>query len=101
MTAYVIANVRSTEPSAGMAEYRRRVQGTLDPFKGRFVVRGGTVQGGTVRVEEGDWRPVHLSDIEFPDGELLRGWLESPAYQEILPLRTDNVDTDLVIVESS
>ncbi|MFI2612888.1 DUF1330 domain-containing protein [Kitasatospora sp. NPDC018619] len=96
MTAYVIANVRTAEPNEGMAEYRRRVQGTLDPFGGRFVVKGGKV-----RVEEGDWHPVHLSVIEFPDGDLLRGWLDSPAYREILPLRTDNVDTDLVIVESS
>jgi uncharacterized protein (DUF1330 family) len=95
MSAYVIANVRTTEESEGMTQYRNLVQATLDPFHGRFVIRGGKTH-----VEEGDWHPVHLSVIEFPDGDLARGWLDSPAYREIVSLRTDNVDTDLVLVEN-
>ena len=67
MTAIVIGNVRSLDESPGMAEYRRRVQGTMDPFQGRFLVRGGAVH-----VEEGDWHPVHLSVMEFPDEERVR-----------------------------
>ena len=35
--------------------------------------------------------PEHLSVVlKFPDMEALRGWYDSPEYQEILPLRTDN-----------
>ena len=38
---------------------------------------------------EGD--PEHLSVVlRFPDMAALRGWYDSPEYQKILPLRTDN-----------
>ncbi len=95
MPAYVLANIRTSSESPGLAEYRRRVQSTLDPFEGHFVIRGGKVE-----VVEGNWHPVHLSVIEFPDGERMRGWLDSAAYREVLPLRTDSVETDLVTVEN-
>ena len=38
---------------------------------------------------EGAW-PGHLIIIEFPDRERVHAWYESAAYQEILPLRTNN-----------
>ena len=37
--------------------------------------------------------------IEFPDGERMRAWYASPAYREILPLRTGNSESDVVFVE--
>jgi uncharacterized protein (DUF1330 family) len=95
MPAYVIANVVTAEENEDMAEYRRRVQATLDPYGGRFVIRGGQVE-----VHEGDWHPLHLSIIEFPGGKQVRDWLESPEYQAILPLRTNSVKTELVVVYS-
>jgi uncharacterized protein (DUF1330 family) len=95
MTAYVIANIQTLDTSDALAEYRRRVGPTLDKYGGRFAVRGGKIE-----VIEGDWTPVHLSLIEFDDGEQARAWLSSAEYQAILPLRTTSVKTDLVLVES-
>ena len=40
---------------------------------------------------EGVWEGAPIV-IEFPDYDYLRGWYDSPAYQEILPLRTENSD---------
>jgi uncharacterized protein (DUF1330 family) len=37
--------------------------------------------------------------IEFPDRERATAWYESPAYQEILPLRTRNAEGTAVIVD--
>ena len=75
----------------------RRVSETdrrdVDALRGRFLVHGGTVE-----VIEGTW-PGHLIVIEFPDGERMRAWYASPAYREILPLRTGNSESDVVFVE--
>lgn len=95
MPAYLIANVISApDGNEGMEEYRRRVGATLEPFDARFVVRGGTSEA-----VEGGWQPGHLSIIEFPSKDHFHRWYDSDAYQEILPLRTDNVRSELVIVE--
>ncbi|AEW95050.1 MULTISPECIES: DUF1330 domain-containing protein [Streptomycetaceae] len=94
MPAYVIANITTLSENPDLAEYRRRAQATMDPFEGRFVIRGGKVD-----VREGGWHPVHLSVLEFPTGKHARDWLESPGYREILPLRA-SVETELVIVEN-
>lgn len=93
MTAYIIGNIHTLDTSDALAEYRRRVGATLEGYGGRFAIRGGKID-----VIEGDWVPVHLSIMEFDDGEQAREWLNSAIYQEILPLRA-GVKMDLVIVE--
>ncbi len=37
--------------------------------------------------------------IEFPDLPTARAWYASPAYQEILRLRTDHIAGDVVLAE--
>ena len=37
--------------------------------------------------------------IVFPDADAARAWYDSPAYQEILPLRTRNSDGVTLIVD--
>jgi len=37
--------------------------------------------------------------IEFPDTEKARAWYDSPAYQEILLLRTDNIEGEAILVD--
>lgn len=71
-----------------IVEYLQRIDATLEPFGGRFIVE----------VWEGAW-PGHLIIIEFPDRERARSWYESSANQEILPLRTNNSEVDVVVAE--
>ncbi|BCJ58298.1 hypothetical protein Jiend_17200 [Micromonospora endophytica] len=47
---------------------------------------------------EGDW-PGSLVIIEFPDREQASAWYESPAYQEILPLRTQYISGSVIIFD--
>ena len=49
-------------------------------------------------VLEGEW-PGVLVVIGFPDLDAARAWYYSPAYQEILPLRTRNSDGVTLIVD--
>lgn len=93
MPAYAIAHLRDVQINDDVLEYIERIQSTLDPFGGRFVVHGATVE-----VREGPW-PGTIVVISFPDIEAARGWYDSPAYQEILHLRTDHIEGSAILVE--
>ena len=93
MPAYAVAHLREVAMGSPIVEYLQRIDATLEPFAGRFLVHGGEVE-----VLEGAW-PGHLIIIEFPDRERARAWYESSAYQEILPLRTNNSQGDVVFAD--
>jgi uncharacterized protein (DUF1330 family) len=93
MTAYAIAHMRQATMGPQIVEYLHRIDATLEPFGGRFLVHGGDVE-----VIENDW-PGHLIIIEFPDKQHAHGWYNSPAYQAILALRTDNSEADVVFAD--
>lgn len=93
MTAYALAHLRKAPLHPEVLEYMERIQATLDPFHGRFIVHGGTVD-----VREGSW-PGDVVIIEFPSMVEARGWYESDAYGEIKPLRTRHLVGDLILVE--
>ena len=42
--AYAIAHLHDPQVNADVLEYLERIQPTLDPFGGRFVVHGATVE---------------------------------------------------------
>ncbi|MGW7578133.1 DUF1330 domain-containing protein [Streptomyces sp. NPDC054765] len=92
MTAYAIAHLRPVAPHPEILDYIEKIQSTLDPFGGHFIVHGSQVE-----VREGDW-PGSVVVIAFPDLARARGWYDSPAYAEILPLRTRHVEGDAVLV---
>ena len=91
MPAYVIAgnNVADAET---MQEYARQVPATLEPFGGRFLVRGGQFE-----VMEGAWDTARVVVIEFPDLDHARGWYHSDAYQAIIQKRFDGARTDFFL----
>lgn len=93
MPAYGFAHLRNRRPHPDIIEYLDRIQATLDPFDGRFVIHGPPAE-----VLEGDW-PGSMVLIEFPDMDKARDWYHSPAYQEILSLRADHIDGDLLLIE--
>jgi uncharacterized protein (DUF1330 family) len=90
--AYAMAHLRTPTINEQVLEYIERIQDTLDPYQGRFLVHGAEVEE-----VEGPW-PGTVVVIEFPDVESARAWYRSPAYQAILPLRTDNIDGSAIIV---
>jgi uncharacterized protein (DUF1330 family) len=84
MTAYAIAHLRSVDLNDEIREYLRRIDDTLVPFDGRFLVHGSMPE-----VVDGDL-PGTVVIIAFPDQERAHAWYASPAYQAILPLRVRN-----------
>ena len=93
MPSYVIANV-SIEDPVRYEDYKRMVPGTLAPFGGRFIARGGQVD-----VLEGSWRPERLVILEFPSLERARAWWHSPEYAEARALRQATSTGTLLILE--
>jgi uncharacterized protein (DUF1330 family) len=73
--------MQTVEIGPAIVEYLQRIDATLAPFEGRFLVHGATPD-----VLEGEF-PGHLIVIAFPTREHAEGWYGSPAYGEILPLR--------------
>ncbi|WP_406101483.1 DUF1330 domain-containing protein [Streptomyces sp. NBC_01003] len=93
MPAYGFAHLRSRRHHADIIEYLERIQATLDPFEGRFIIHGPPAE-----VVEGSW-PGSMVLIEFPGLAEARAWYNSPPYQDILRLRTDHIEGDLLLIE--
>ncbi|MER7761689.1 DUF1330 domain-containing protein [Streptomyces sp. NPDC097619] len=93
MTAYAIGLIRPETMNEDILRYIEGIQATMDPFGGRFLVHGTEVE-----VLEGPF-PGTVVMIAFPDIEQARAWYASPAYQELLPLRTDHIPGEIILVE--
>ena len=93
MAAYVITVIEVNDP-AGFARYRDMVVGTIDPFGGRYIARGGAIQ-----TLEGDWQPQRVVIAEFPSAEQARAWWDSPAYAAAKAQRQQSSRTEMIIVE--
>jgi uncharacterized protein (DUF1330 family) len=94
MSTYAIAHVRKANLGPPIVEYLQRIDATLEPFGGRFLVHGGKVQA-----VEGQWSG-DLVIIEFPDRGRASGWYDSAEYQAILPLRRDNTEGELIFIDT-
>lgn len=93
MTTYAIGNLRDVRMGPEIVAYLERIDETLRPFDGRFLVHGGPVE-----MLEGEWQGA-LVVIAFPNRENATGWYNSPDYRAILPLRTANASTDVILVD--
>jgi uncharacterized protein (DUF1330 family) len=93
MPSYAVAHMRQVTMGPAVVEYLQRIDATLAPFGGRFIVHGGKVE-----VLEGSW-PGHLIVIEFPDRGQASAWYNSGAYQEIVTLRTGNSESDVIMID--
>jgi len=93
MPAYVIADIEVHDPD-DYKEYAAQVQATLDPFGGRFLVRGGpstTLEGG--------WQPERIVVLQFPSAGHARGWYESADYVKVMKIRHRASTGRLILAE--
>ncbi len=93
MPAYVIVQ-ETVRDEATFARYRAQVLPTLEAYGAKFLVRGGAFE-----VLEGALDAERLVILEFPGIEQVKAWYYSEAYQQILPLRLESVDSTFVVVE--
>lgn len=89
MAAYLVANFKLTEP-AGYGAYVSAVLPTLEAHDAEILVADYESE-----VLEGEAGSVTVV-IKFVSDEALTAWYESPEYQKIIHLRTDNTEGILV-----
>jgi uncharacterized protein (DUF1330 family) len=95
MTAYVIADIEVLDAET-YREYVALVPASLEPFGGRFLVRGGEHE-----TLEGDWAPNRVIIVEFPSADHARRWHESDAYVAAMAIRQRSSTGSLVLVEGA
>lgn len=93
MAAYIIADVRVNDPVT-YEQYRRQVSATLEPYGGRFLVRGGAAQ-----TLEGGWEARRVVILEFESVERARAWYDSPEYVPLRRLRQSASEGRFILVE--
>jgi uncharacterized protein (DUF1330 family) len=93
---YFIYQTELTSDAASYAKnYVAHIPSTLEPFGGRFLVRGGKV----TRVE-GDAPLPRISIIEFDSLDKAQKWYNSPDYLKLIPVRQVVMKTNSFIAEN-
>jgi uncharacterized protein (DUF1330 family) len=93
MSAYAVAHLHDVVMNDDIIQYLDGIDATLAPFEGRFIVHGAPSE-----VREGQWRG-DLIIIEFPSLAKARAWYGSDAYRVILPLRTNNSQGAVILID--
>ena len=93
MASYAVALLNDVRMGPSIVEYLERIDATLAPYDGHFIVHGGEPE-----VLEGQ-SPGTLVVIEFPDRSSAAQWYASEPYQRILPLRTENSVSNAFLID--
>jgi len=93
MPAYIIVDVNVTDPSR-YEDYKKLTPGSLIPYQGKFIVRGGATE-----VLEGDWKPGRMVVVEFPTVERAKAWWSSDGYAPAKAIRQAASITRMILVE--
>ncbi len=94
MTAYVIANVKVSDPERYKG-YQALSPGAVSAAGGRFIARGGAVE-----VLEGNWQPGRLVILEFETMAAARAFYDSALYRQAREARAGATESfDMVCVE--
>ena len=93
MAAYIVVDVEITDPE-DYQTYARQTLATLEPYGGKFIVRGGNAE--TI---EGDWQPKRFVVIEFPGVEQAKAWYNSPEYSSIIGIRHRSANSRMILVQ--
>ena len=77
-------------------EYKKLAKPIAEKFGGVYRARGGAID----LVEDTLWTPTRVVIIEFPDAKSARAFVDSEEYAPVKPLRTENADCTLFILDA-
>ncbi len=93
MAAYISVDVKITDPQR-YEDYKKLTPGSLVPFDGKFIVRGGPTE-----TLEGDWNPGRIVVLEFPSAEKAKSWWSSNGYAPAKAIRQAASISRMILVE--
>jgi uncharacterized protein (DUF1330 family) len=76
------------------AEYAKRATEIEARYGGRALVAGEAVE-----VVDGDWPAQRTVVLEFPSIEHARAWYSDPDYRDLIPLRRDSTNSQVLLIE--
>jgi uncharacterized protein (DUF1330 family) len=93
--AYIVTEVDVTgDMTLYQRDYAAHAQGTVEPFGGHYLARGGRVAG-----TEGEPPRGRIVISEFPSFEQAKAWRYSEAYMKIVTVREREAKSRQFIVE--
>ena len=93
--AYIVTEVDVTgNTELYQCDYAQHAQGTVEPFGGHYLARGGRVLG-----TEGEPPKGRIVISEFPSFEDAKAWRYSDAYMKIVTVREREAKSRQFIVE--
>ncbi|MFT5261050.1 MAG: hypothetical protein ACI9J2_002068 [Saprospiraceae bacterium] len=96
MSAFLIVDTKINNAEI-YEEYKKTAKPIAEKFGGEYVARGGELD-----VRETDlWTPTRIVIIQFPDMQSAQAFVDSEEYAPVKPLRHDNADCTLFIVDGS
>ncbi|MDE2236135.1 MAG: DUF1330 domain-containing protein [Gammaproteobacteria bacterium] len=94
MSAFVVVDTKIKNNHA-YEEYKKLAKPIAEKYGGVYRARGGSME---VR-ETTLWTPTRVVIIEFPDLQSARAFLDSKEYAQVKPLRQNNADCTLFILD--
>ena len=91
--AFLVAEVEVTDP-ATFKEYAQKYPATLAPFGAKAIA-----QGGKVEALEGAPPAGRVVIVQYPNLKAAEDWWNSPAYQELIPIRQKAAKSRIFLVE--
>lgn len=93
MSIYLIIEITVLD-EAMYTEYVNRVYNVIVHYGGEYLVRGGSCLS-----LNGDWHPERMVVIAFPNREAVDACFNSPAYQQLAPLRENSTKSRAIVVD--
>lgn len=93
MKAFIIVDVTIID-HALYESYKKLTPASLQPFDGKFLVRGGVTE-----TLEGNWVPGRFVILEFPSVEKARAWYTSEEYESAKAIRQRSAHTQMILAE--
>ncbi|MBV8169955.1 MAG: DUF1330 domain-containing protein [Alphaproteobacteria bacterium] len=95
MKGYVIGELEVTDQKT-YDDYRGKVAATVEQYGGKFLVRGGKLEG-----LEGAKPAGRLVILEFPSFDQAAKWYRSAEYAPLITLRQKGSKGRLILVEGA
>ena len=94
MSAFLIVDTKINNADA-YEEYKKLAKPIAEKYGGSYRARGGEMD-----VRETDlWAPTRVVIIEFPDMDSARAFVDSEEYAPVKPMRRDNAECTLFILD--
>ena len=94
MSAFLFVDTKIKDPVV-YEEYKKLARPIAEKFGGVYRVRGGEIDLRESKL----WAPTRIVIIEFPDMKSAQAFVDSEEYAPVQPLRSDNADCTLFIVD--